>query len=185
MEFSRPEYLSGWAVPISRGSSQPRDQTQVSCIAGGFFTSWATREALRRVMEWLLNIGQNCFWALGSYSAGKVSTKIKVKSLSHLHLGSRLWKGSRAIGREGGKRDSERLQIVPGMRAQRPLEISTFQKDSGSIKKLVKYVYSNQQLDLTGPGGMWKWPDSIGRKRKIVKQLQNLLNREEMLKIQW
>ena len=28
-----------------RGSSQPRNQTQVSCIAGGFFTSWATREA--------------------------------------------------------------------------------------------------------------------------------------------
>ena len=32
------------AFPFSRGSSQPRDQTQVSCIAGGFFTSWATRE---------------------------------------------------------------------------------------------------------------------------------------------
>ena len=31
---------------LSRGSSQPRDQTQVSCIAGGFFTSWATREAI-------------------------------------------------------------------------------------------------------------------------------------------
>ena len=29
------------AFPFSRGSSQPRDQTQVSCIAGGFFTSWA------------------------------------------------------------------------------------------------------------------------------------------------
>ena len=27
------------AVPFSRGSSQPRDQTQVSRIAGGFFTS--------------------------------------------------------------------------------------------------------------------------------------------------
>ena len=26
------------AVPFSRGSSQPRDQTQVSHIAGGFFT---------------------------------------------------------------------------------------------------------------------------------------------------
>ena len=26
-------------VPFSRGSSQPRDQTQVSRIAGGFFTS--------------------------------------------------------------------------------------------------------------------------------------------------
>ena len=28
-----------WVVmPSSRGSSQPRDRTQVSCIAGGFFT---------------------------------------------------------------------------------------------------------------------------------------------------
>ena len=27
------------AVPFSRGSSQPRDQTQVSHISGGFFTS--------------------------------------------------------------------------------------------------------------------------------------------------
>ena len=27
------------AGPFSRGSSQPGDQTQVSCIAGGFFTS--------------------------------------------------------------------------------------------------------------------------------------------------
>ena len=27
------------AFPFSRGSSQPRDRTQVSCIAGGFFTS--------------------------------------------------------------------------------------------------------------------------------------------------
>ena len=33
------------AFPFSRGSSQPRDQTQVSRIAGRFFTSWATREA--------------------------------------------------------------------------------------------------------------------------------------------
>ena len=33
------------AFPLFRASSQPRDRTQVSCIAGGFFTSWATREA--------------------------------------------------------------------------------------------------------------------------------------------
>ena len=32
------------ACPFSRGSSQPRDRTQVSCLAGGF-TSLATREA--------------------------------------------------------------------------------------------------------------------------------------------
>ena len=34
------------AILFSRGSSQPRNHTRVSCIAGGFFTSWATREAL-------------------------------------------------------------------------------------------------------------------------------------------
>ena len=37
--------LMKWVViPISRRSSQPRDRTQVCCIAGIFFTDWATRE---------------------------------------------------------------------------------------------------------------------------------------------
>ena len=37
-----------WVViPFSRGFSQPRNQIGVSCIAGGFFTSWATMEAPR------------------------------------------------------------------------------------------------------------------------------------------
>ena len=30
--------LESYASPCSRGSSQPRDGTQVSCIEGGFFT---------------------------------------------------------------------------------------------------------------------------------------------------
>ena len=33
------------AFPFSREFSQPRDQTQVSHIAGGFFITWATGEA--------------------------------------------------------------------------------------------------------------------------------------------
>ena len=33
------------AVPFSRGSFQPRDQSQVFHIAGGFFMSWTMREA--------------------------------------------------------------------------------------------------------------------------------------------
>ena len=33
------------AISFSRGSSWPRDWTWVSCIAGRFFTIWATREA--------------------------------------------------------------------------------------------------------------------------------------------
>ena len=33
------------AISFSMGSSQARNQTRVSCIAGRFFTSWATRQA--------------------------------------------------------------------------------------------------------------------------------------------
>ena len=36
------------AIPFSKVSSQPKDQTQVSCIAGRFFTSWATRGSSRQ-----------------------------------------------------------------------------------------------------------------------------------------
>ena len=42
-----PRILEWVAVPFSRGSSRPRNWTRVFCIAGGFFTSWAIREALK------------------------------------------------------------------------------------------------------------------------------------------
>ena len=41
----RPRILEWVAYPFSRESSWPRNQTGFSYIAGGFFTSWATREA--------------------------------------------------------------------------------------------------------------------------------------------
>ena len=40
------------AIPFSRGSSQPRDGTQVSCIAGRFFANWTTREAQCCSSKW-------------------------------------------------------------------------------------------------------------------------------------
>ena len=42
-------------VPFSRGSSKPRDWTQVSCIAGRRFNLWATREA------WINEKGPNFY----------------------------------------------------------------------------------------------------------------------------
>ena len=44
-----PEWV---AFPFSRGSSQPRDQTEVSCIAGRFFTVWATRWRCGKEATW-------------------------------------------------------------------------------------------------------------------------------------
>ena len=40
--------ILGWvAISFSRGSSQPRDQTQISCIVGTFFTAEPPGEAQR------------------------------------------------------------------------------------------------------------------------------------------
>ena len=44
-EIFQARILEWVAFPFSRVSSQPRDRTQVSLIAGGFFTSWATRKS--------------------------------------------------------------------------------------------------------------------------------------------
>ena len=62
------------AVPFSKESSQPRNHTGVSCIAGGFFTSWATREALTcteglgnksLLLHWWLPCSR-CWWPQAS-----------------------------------------------------------------------------------------------------------------------
>ena len=56
-----------WAAfPFSRESSQPRDRIQVSCIAGGFFTSWATREQI------LIGIMLNLWIKLGRTGTLKI-----------------------------------------------------------------------------------------------------------------
>ena len=48
------------AIPFSRGLSQPRDQTRVSCIASRFLTVWATREAFLKLkgMSHSAHLGQ-------------------------------------------------------------------------------------------------------------------------------
>ena len=47
-----PRILEWVASPFSRGTSWPRNWPGVSCIAGGFFTNWTTREA--PTPEWSL-----------------------------------------------------------------------------------------------------------------------------------
>ena len=43
-EILQTRMLEWVAIPFSRVSSSPRDQTWVSSITGRFFTTWATRE---------------------------------------------------------------------------------------------------------------------------------------------
>ena len=41
----KPKNTGVGSLSLLQGNFWPRNQTRVSCIAGGFFTSWATREA--------------------------------------------------------------------------------------------------------------------------------------------
>ena len=49
MGILQARILEWVAMASSRGSSQPRDRTQASCIAGGFFTNWTSREAHSKI----------------------------------------------------------------------------------------------------------------------------------------
>ena len=56
-----PRILEWVAYSFSRGSSQPRNRTGVSCIPSGFLTSWATREAQLTFMKKVkMLVAQSC-----------------------------------------------------------------------------------------------------------------------------
>ena len=82
-EIVQARILEWVAMPSSRGSSQPRDWTQVSHIAGRFFTIWATREAtLKKSM--LQTFGDSVLWIYkedGACLKGKI-----LPHLTHLYV---------------------------------------------------------------------------------------------------
>ena len=87
-EILQARILEWVAIPFSKGSSWSKDWTWVSCIAGRFFTIWATKEPSHRFigsdlsdnlpfpgqtyspelcigygLEWWHVWGRSCFWA--------------------------------------------------------------------------------------------------------------------------
>ena len=61
-----------WVViSFSRGSSQPRDWTQVSCLAGRFFTNWAMREAHSNIKCLKEKINSSRRWPESRQRSGK------------------------------------------------------------------------------------------------------------------
>ena len=62
-EILQARILEWVAFPFSRGSSQPRYQTRVSCSAGRFFTNGAMREApIEWIATWHLLLNWERFW---------------------------------------------------------------------------------------------------------------------------
>ena len=61
----RATILEWIAIPFSWGSSWPRDQTRVSCIADRFLTGWVTGKAqciyIKIIKLYILNFIKNCW----------------------------------------------------------------------------------------------------------------------------
>ena len=74
-----PRILEWVAYPFSSGSSQLRNQTGVSCIAGGFFTDWAIREVslkfllIRLSINILINITKENLGTASAWGTAVVS----------------------------------------------------------------------------------------------------------------
>ena len=81
MRILQARTLEWVAMPSSRGSSRPRDWTEVSCVAGGFFTIWATREALSSSTHLCLRMGWARVlilpWGRWGWRMGKASREIQ------------------------------------------------------------------------------------------------------------
>ena len=71
--------------PFSRGSSQLRDQTQVSHITGRFLTSWATREVLPRGLE-RQELVDLKFWRLRRSQWRNGSFKLKETEIQRMNF---------------------------------------------------------------------------------------------------
>ena len=75
-EIRQARILQCVAIPFSRESYQTRDQIQVSHVAGGFFTSWATREAAsQRFQVFCLFSQEGSVWGCFPRKSNIVSTR--------------------------------------------------------------------------------------------------------------
>ena len=83
------------AISFSRGSSQPRDQAHISCIAGRFFTIWATWKA-HNTVHTIRNL--NIHWKDWCYSWSSTSLVTWCEETTHW---KRPWCWERVTAKEG------------------------------------------------------------------------------------
>ena len=91
-EIFQARILEWVAIPFSRGSSQPRDQTKVSCTEGRFFTILATREAnigrkqLTNILLIFSGSMEGVIFSSVQFSRSVMSDSLQPHQLQHLFL---------------------------------------------------------------------------------------------------
>ena len=127
--------LEWLAFPFSRGSSQTRDRTQVSHIAGRFFTSSATREAfLRQYLKIITNYTLLSHVSLGE---GQLTGPFTLGFLMWSHHCLRTSQNTSAV-------EGYSVHIAAGMK-----RLDTFNYSSATLSHLT----SKTKLAVTGDSG--------------------------------
>ena len=138
-------------MPSSRGSFQPRDQTLVSRIVGGFFTSSPTREA----PGWSICICKK--QVLESFNINSLSSQYVPSIYSWEHI------TERSIVEQQGFRGTEVLQLVQRARTSQKREVnkSTINNYNRGTSLVVQWL----RLHASTAGGTGSVP---GRGTKIT-----------------
>ena len=147
------------AISFSRGSSQPRNRTQVSCIAGRFFTDWATRAYGNLQMLTLNDVGTGNQRELWLFFA------LKFKTVKDLHLLGLL--------RENLVRECTRGWMESGLpRWEKGGNQSTFWVPSPDPAFGAVWVFSPSSLSTLSPSPSLKClPSNIPFKKVPVTRL--------------
>ena len=92
--FSRQEYWSGLSFPSPGDLPDPRDRTQVPCIAGRCFNLWATRETQHKALiinrDYSCTQGQGSSWQADAISPERAVT-VDAWHMPHTVQGNSRW----------------------------------------------------------------------------------------------
>ena len=87
-----PRILEWVACPFSSRASWPRNWTGVSCIAGGFFTDWAVRDAHNHLKFWPKHIEEmGASWISDRFSTRSTFKELQWSPLADTFSAGKLW----------------------------------------------------------------------------------------------
>ena len=146
-----PEWV---AIPFSKGSSWPRDQIQVSCIASRFFAIWVTRGFLREKKMVTMKFWEEvCGWTSKS---GQKTWKCgyPIKHLVYAHQ-------SMPSAEDDFNNQDGRITILwTPVRLSFPghLVITQWAHNKVAMVARLKVMHGLTNMDFYSPRQTWLWP---------------------------